>query len=48
MYAKSRQMLWMILFAKQRDTDVAIKYVDTTGERQRWNELGDGDRHIYY
>ena len=38
---------WSYLQSRNRDTDVENKHMDTKGERAGWNELGDGDWHIY-
>ena len=33
--------------SRNRDTDVENKCMDTKGEREGWDELGDLDWHIY-
>ena len=38
---------WSYLQSRNRDTDVEKKYMDTKGEGEWWEELGDWDWHIY-
>ena len=38
---------WTYLQSRNRDTDVENKRMDTKGGREGWDELGDGDWHIY-